>query len=85
MALRIILTRHAEDMLVEREFERSWIENTILGPDSVEQDQTRPGVLRAFRRIPERGDRVMRVAYVTTGETIRVLTVFLDRGRQRKT
>jgi hypothetical protein len=72
-------------MLLERQLERSWVLATLKAPEAVEQDPIRPGVMRAFRRIPERGGRIMRVAYVDAGDSIRILTVFLDRRRRRRT
>lgn len=83
-AFRIVFTQHAEQMLIERSIERDWIERTIATPDIVESDPDRPDVFRAFKRIPERGDRLLRVAYVRTGETVRVVTAFFDRKRVRK-
>ena len=77
-----ILSRHAEDMLVERRLEREWIEKTIAEPEELEHDPRRPGVLRAFRRIPERGNRVLRVVYVSAQQHVRVVTAFFDRGRR---
>jgi hypothetical protein len=45
-------------------------------------DPDRPDIKRAFRRISERGNRVLRVAYVETEDAIRVVTLFFDRGKQ---
>jgi len=71
-------------MLAERSLERSWIERTVWEPDSVEPDPTRSGVMRAFRAIPERDGRILRVAYVSSHDAVRVLTVFFDRNRRRR-
>jgi hypothetical protein len=81
---RLLFTKHAEDMLVERKIDRAWVVATISDPESIEPDPARPGVLRAFRRIPEHGNRFLRVAYVSTGDTMRVVTVFFDRKRRRQ-
>jgi len=78
----LVFTQHAEDMLSERSIERAWVEATIRNPETRELDPQRPGVFRAFRRIPECGGRVLRVAYVSTGGSLRVLTVFFDRKRR---
>jgi hypothetical protein len=40
--------------------------------------------MRAFRAIPERDGRILRVAYVSSDDAVRALTVFFDRKRQRK-
>jgi hypothetical protein len=76
-------TRHALTMLDERLIERAWVERTILEPEAVEPDPRHHDMTRAFRRVPERDDRVLRVVYVRAGLTCRVITLFLDRGRKR--
>ncbi len=76
-------TRHALAMLAERDIDRDWVERTILHPDETEQDPQHPDRLRSFRAIPERDGRVLRVVYVPSGMSYRVITLFLDRGRRR--
>jgi hypothetical protein len=80
---RLILTRHAEAMLTEREIEREWVDRTIHQPDEVSADSTRENVFRAFRSIPERSGRVLRVVYSQGESEIRVITAFFDRARRR--
>ena len=82
--INLVFTRHAEDMLVERRIDRQWVRLTIDDPYKIETDPNRAGVLRAFRKIPENGGRTLRVAYVPDGESLRILTVFFDRTRQKK-
>lgn len=82
---RFVYTQHAEDMLGERNLRREWVELTVEQPESIETDPIRPDVIRAFRSIPERGGRVLRVAYVVVGQTVRVVTMFFDRKRRRQT
>ena len=79
----IVFSKHAEDMLAERRIERAWVDQTIYDPEIVETDPRRPDVKRAFRRIAERGNRFLRVAYVETENQIRVVTLFFDRRRRR--
>lgn len=81
-APRIVLTKHAQDVMTEREIQLAWVEQTVSQPTFVEDDPTRPGVVRAFRRIAERGDRMLRVAYIAEGDSLRILTVFFDRSRR---
>ena len=75
---------HAADMLMERNLDPFWVEQAVLAPDSVEPDPKHAARIRAFRAIPERDGRVLRVVYEQTGETVRIITVFLDRGRRRR-
>jgi hypothetical protein len=82
VALRIIFTQHGEEMLQERRLQRSWIELTVLRPEHTEPDPNRPSVVRVFRRIPERGNRWLRVAYERRGDYAKIVTAFFDRGRR---
>jgi hypothetical protein len=77
----IVLTAHAEDMLIERSIHLSWVEETIRNPEALEHDPSRAGAFRAFRRIAERDGRYLRVVYVQDDGKVRVLTAFFDRGR----
>jgi Domain of unknown function (DUF4258) len=82
MAIPIVLTTHAQDMLVERVIDRTWVEATIRQPDALVDDPSRSGVKRAFRRVAERDGRYLRVVYIQEDDKIRVLTAFFDRGRK---
>ena len=80
---RFIYSDHANEMLAERGLEREWVERAILGPDIVERDPKHPDRVRAYKALPERDGRVLRVVYVELGEAYRVITLFLDRSRRR--
>lgn len=64
--MRIILTAHAALMMSERDIALDWVQQTLAEPDSREPDVS-DGVTRAFRAIPEREHRVLRVAYAQDG------------------
>jgi hypothetical protein len=81
---RIIYTRHAEEMLAERNIARAWVEATIAAPEIVIPDPKRPTVHRAYRRITEHGGRYLLVAYVQGPDSVRVVTVFFDRRYRPK-
>ena len=70
-------------MMAERGIKEEWIKKTVSEPDATEVDSRQSDVLRAFRVIPENGNRVLRVVYATIGDTIRIVTAFFDRGRRR--
>jgi hypothetical protein len=74
---------HAKEMLVERDIESEWVERTILNPDAIESDPKHLDRVRAYKALPERDGRVLRVVYVELGEAYRVITLFLDRSRRR--
>jgi hypothetical protein len=53
------ISGHALTVINEREIEVEWIRRTVESPELTE---THPdGTEHHFRRIPERGDRVLRV------------------------
>ncbi len=80
---RFVYSDHAKEMLRERSIESEWVERTILGPDAVERDPKHADRVRAYKALPERDGRVLRVVYVELGEAYRVITLFLDRSRRR--
>jgi hypothetical protein len=82
MAKPLRFTGHARTAIEERELAQAWVEATALSPEW-EVPDPRPGVVRRFRVIPERGGRILRVACVETASEIRILSAFLDR-RARK-
>ncbi len=77
-------TDHAREMLIERGIEEDWVIRTLRDPDVLENDPKREGRVRAFRAVPEREERVLRVVFERSGSTYHVVTCFLDRGRRRK-
>lgn len=82
--MRFTYTVHAAEMLLDRQLERAWVGGTVLSPEAVEPDPNHPERIRAFRALPERDGRVLRVVYVQEAESIRIVTLFLDRGRRRR-
>lgn len=76
-------TQHARDQIALRSLDQAWVERTILAPDAVEPDPRHPDRRRAFRALPERDGRVLRVVYVVrSAATFHGITAFLDRGRR---
>jgi len=78
--IRYELTSHAVAVMAEREIPIEWVERVLAQPERTEPDSTDPELQHALGRIPERGDRVLRVVYNKTTEPWRVVTVYLDRG-----
>ena len=77
--MKFELTKHAQKALNEREIPMEWLERTLAAPELVLPDPDDATVERRFRRIPEFGGRVLRVAVNTTVEPKRVVSVFFDR------
>ncbi|MHB1109626.1 MAG: DUF4258 domain-containing protein [Devosia sp.] len=82
-ATPIRFTRHAPDVMDERRLAREWVEATVRNAEWQESDPRDPAVLRRFSPLPQRGDRVLRVACVETNTEIHVLSAFLDRRARR--
>ena len=79
----LILTRHARDNIVRDAINSAWIETTVRQPTALMVDPHDPTLSRAWRRIPERSGRVLRVVFRPAGADIVVVTVFFDRGARR--
>jgi hypothetical protein len=69
---------------VEREIPLEWVERTLSTPELCLTDTDDVTVERRFRRIPEFGNRVLRVAVNNTVEPSRVVSVFFDRKMKGK-
>ena len=82
--MKFELTKHAQKVLEEREIPMEWMERTLSAPELVMPDPDDATVERRFRRIPEFGGRVLRVAVNTTVEPLRVVSVFFDRKMKGK-
>ena len=82
--MKFELTKHAQKALDEREIPVEWLERTLSAPELVLHDPDDATVERRFRRIPEFGGRVLRVAVNTTVEPNRVVSVFFDRNMKGK-
>lgn len=81
--MRISYGTHALDNLADRALERVWIERTVTEPEVTEPDAKHPERIRAYRSVPERDGRILRVVYVPTQGGVYIITAFLDRSRRR--
>ena len=79
-SLALEYTRHAAHAMDERMILRNWVESAVAEPTVRMPDPDDPEVERFFRRIPEHGDRVLRVAVNTRVAPWRVVSVFFDRS-----
>lgn len=78
------LTQHAQKVMEERNISIEWMEKTLFQPELVLPDTEDNMVERYFRKIPEFGERVLRVAVNTRVEPARVVSVFFDRTMKGK-
>lgn len=79
MSKPLHFTAHSQTVILERQIDRIWVERTIHEPDWRELDPSGPPTERRYRRIPECGDRILRVICLETDTEIRIITAFLDR------
>ena len=79
------LTEHARESLRKRPSIRvEWVERVLLQPERVEPDRTDPELEHRMSRIPESGERVLRVIVKKTSNPIRVITCYFDRKMRRQ-
>ena len=79
----LILTKHAQQNVARDGLDLAWIEATITTPQHADRDPKDATIRRAWRSIPQRGGRVLRVVFRPAGADIVVVTAFFDRGARR--
>jgi hypothetical protein len=82
--MRLEFTRHARNAMEERMIPLEWVEQAIAEPGLRMDDPDDAEVERFYKRIPERGNRVLRVAVNTRVVPWRVVSVFFDRRMRRR-
>ena len=77
----LTFTIHARTMMAERMIEEDWVVDTVNNPDftEVKLDDEK----HYLKRIPEAGEKILRVIINPTGNPPRVVTVFFDRRVQQ--
>jgi len=78
------LTRHARDVMREREIPLEWVERAFCRAELVEVSGANLLQEKRFCRIPEFGNRVLRVVVNTEFVPPRVVSVFFDRKMKGK-
>jgi len=73
------LTQHAKDVIAEREIAIEWLERVLDQPTLTESDSENLDLENHFGRIPEFGDRVLRVVVNKGVVPQRVVSVYFDR------
>jgi hypothetical protein len=79
----IVLSTHAERVMIERELQREWIDAAIQNPEWTEPDPSDPALERRFLPISDREGRILRVVCAENDDMILVVTAFLDRDARR--
>ncbi len=78
------LTKHAHDVLEEREITVEWMERVLANPALIERSATQPELENRFAKIAEFGNRVLRVVVNTQVVPERVVSVYFDRRMKGK-
>jgi hypothetical protein len=79
-----VLTAHAARVIAEREVSLEWVARVLSDPEETEPDRSDAGLRHALRRIPKRGNRVLRVVYDETAQPWRIVTAYFDRSQMKK-
>ena len=69
--------------MAERAISPEWVQRVLTNPLLRQEDPNDPEIERFFGRIPQRGDRALRVVVNTHVTPWRVVSVFFDRGAGR--
>lgn len=82
--MKLECTKHAVHAMAERMIPMEWVERVVAEPTLRMPDPNDPEVERFFRSIPERDNRILRVAVNTRVAPWRVVSVFFDRNMKGK-
>jgi hypothetical protein len=77
--MEFTLSKHAEDTMREREIDFAWLAATMEAPEATELHPDDPTLIYVFRRIPEFGNRVLRVVHNQTRTPPHIVTAYFDR------
>ena len=76
---RYDLSRHAKDVISERDIQLDWLEQVLEWPELVEPDADDPELIHHVGRIREHGNRLLRVVFNSRANPVRIVTVYFDR------
>ncbi len=76
-----VLTEHARDALEKRQIQIAWVEQALTAPEVTEADPMDADLDHRLARIPEFGNRVLRVIVNGKKTPPHVVTAFFDRRR----
>jgi hypothetical protein len=80
--MRLIYTKHARDVIEERELPEEWILRVVHEPAQV--DAKPDGTTHYLAPVEEFEGRILRVVIAGEGDDCRLVTVFFDRRQRRK-
>ncbi len=71
------LSKHFQDMLKERSIQQKWVEKTLAEPEKIED--YKDGTKHFLCRIPDHGNRWLRIIVNIQSEPNKAITAFFDR------
>ena len=77
--MNLSFTRHARQVMAERDISQDWVEAVLDAPGFQAADPNDSSMIRFYGRVPERDNRVLRVVVNITIDPWRVVSVFFDR------
>jgi hypothetical protein len=77
-----VLTAHEAVTIAERGILPDWIERGLADPQKVLEDARDQALRHALARIPEYGNRVLRVINIEATKPRRVVTAYFDRTQR---
>lgn len=80
--MQLAYTAHARDMLTERAIPDVWVVRAVESPLRAESHDD--GTTHYLSEVPERSDRILRVAMNAKASPPIVVTVFFDRRLRRQ-
>ena len=81
--MQLELSKHARNMMTERNISEAWIRSAVTNPDR--KDAGMDNNIHYFKSIPEHGGRILHVVLNARVAPARVVTAFFDRSARRKT
>lgn len=78
------MTKHARDVLDERQIPVAWVERALETPSLIQPSASDASLESRFVKIPEFGNRVLRVVVNKEASPARVVSVYFDRTMKGK-
>ena len=76
------LSQHALEALEKRQIKREWLERALESPETREPDRADSNLEHRLVRIPEFGNRLLRLVVNSTAQPVFVVTIFFDRRQK---
>jgi len=81
---KYVLSAHAKTVITERSIKTEWLERVFYQPERLDVDADDSDLKHAFGRIPDHGNRVLRVVYNGSARPITIVTAYFDRTMRNK-